>query len=177
MSICKVFFTFGLLILESNSMKTNYLLPNKYKTIGWILFSLGIISGIFFVAGGYESDLLIVKVLSIYDGLNTTVSGKLSFFNIEENSIVDELIIIITILGGLLVGFSREKVEDEFIYKLRKDSLVWAIILNYAILLFATVFIYDLAYFHVLVFNMFTPLVFFILRFNFLKLKSISNEE
>jgi len=158
-------------------MKTNYLLPNKYKTIGWILFSIGIISGIFFVANGYESNALTIKVLSIYDGINTTVNGKLSFFTIEENSIIGELIVILIVIGGLIVGFSREKVEDEFIYKLRKDSLVWAIIFNYAVLLFATIFIYDLAYFHVLVFNMFTPLVFFIFRFNFLKLKSQSHEE
>ncbi|GGK35304.1 hypothetical protein GCM10007962_32120 [Yeosuana aromativorans] len=158
-------------------MKTNYLLPNKYKTLGWVLFIVGIIAGIIFTIEGYETNLLTTKVLSIYDGLNISVDGKISFFNIQENSIVDELITIAIIIGGLIVGFSREKVEDEFIYKLRKDSLVWAIIVNYAILLFVTLFIYDLAYFHVLVFNMFTPLIFFIVRFNFLKLKSNSNEE
>ncbi|WP_339916469.1 hypothetical protein [Yeosuana marina] len=158
-------------------MKTNYLLPNKYKTLGWILFIVGIISGIIFAFGGYETNLLNTKVLSIYDGLNITVDGKLSIFNIQKNSIIDELITIAIIIGGLIVGFSKEKVEDEFIYKLRKDSLVWAIIVNYAVLLFITLFIYDLAYFHVLVFNMFTPLIFFIIRFNFLKLKSRSDEE
>ena len=158
-------------------MKTNYLLPHKYKTIGWILFCIGIISGIFFVANGYESNALTIKVLSIYDGLNTTVNGKLSFFTIEENSIIDELIIMFIVIGGLIVGFSREKLEDEFIYKLRKDSLVWAIIFNYIILLITTIFIYDLAYFNILIFNMFTPLVFFIIRFNFLKFKSQSHEE
>ncbi|MCF7561847.1 hypothetical protein L3X39_14470 [Sabulilitoribacter multivorans] len=158
-------------------MQSNYLLPNKYKTIGWLLLILGIIAGVIFIVNGYESNALTTKVLSVYNGLNVTVNGKPSFFNIEENSIVDELITITIIIGGLLVGFSKEKIEDEFIYKLRKDSLVWAIIFNYAVLLFATVFIYDLAYFHVLVFNMFTPLLFFIIRFNFLKLKSASHEE
>ena len=28
-------------------MKTNYLLPNKYKKFGWMLFLLGIIIGVF----------------------------------------------------------------------------------------------------------------------------------
>lgn len=158
-------------------MEINYLLPNKYKTLGWMLFIVGIIAGIIFIIKGYETNLLTTKVISVYDGLNISVDGKTSLFNIQESSIVDELITIAIIIGGLIVGFSREKVEDEFIYKLRKDSLVWAIIVNYAILLFVTLFIYDLAYFHVLVFNMFTPLIFFIVRFNYLKLKSKSNEE
>ena len=116
-------------------------------------------------------------MLTIYDGLNIKINGKSSFFTIQENSIVDELITISIIIGGLIVGFTKEKIEDEFIYKLRKDSLVWAIIFNYVVLLFATLLIYDLAYFDVLIFNMFTPLIFFIVRFNFLKIKSGSDEE
>ncbi len=48
---------------------------------------------------------------------------------------------------------------------------------NYSVLLIAILFVYDFAFFDVLVFNMFTPLIFFILRFNFLKLKSRSHEE
>ncbi|ULC58604.1 hypothetical protein MBM09_11810 [Flaviramulus sp. BrNp1-15] len=158
-------------------MKTNYLLPHKYKIFGWVLFIIGIISGIIFTFDGYESNFLTTKVLSIYDGLNISVNNKPSLFNIQENSIIDELITVLIIIGGLIVGFTKEKVEDEFIYKLRKDSLVWAIIANYIILLFVTLFIYELAYFHVLIFNMFTPLIFFIIRFNFLKLKSRSHEE
>jgi len=157
-------------------MKVNYLLPNKYKTIGWIIFLTGLISGLIFLASGYESDALTTKVFSIYNG-KAIIGNEQGIFKILENSIVDELIIITIIIGGLLVGFSKEKVEDEFIYKLRKDSLVWAIIFNYAILLFATIFIYDFAFFDVLVFNMFTPLVFFVLRFHFLKFKSVSHEE
>jgi hypothetical protein len=157
-------------------MKTNYLLPNKYKTIGWILFTLGIISGLFLVFNEYESDALTINVLSIYhDGILS--SNENGFFRIIENSILDELIAITIIVGGLIVGFTKEKVEDEFNYKLRKDSLVWAIIFNYFILILTILFVYDLTFFHVLVFNMFTPLVFFVFRFNFLKYKSQSHEE
>ena len=157
-------------------MQTNYLLPNKYKTIGWILFIVGIVSGLFLMFNEYETDALTINVLSIYhDGILS--SKEDGFFRIIENSILDELIVIAIIVGGLTVGFTKEKVEDEFIFKLRKDSLVWALIFNYAVLIFATVFVYDLVFFDVLVFNMFTPLVFFVFRFNFLKYKSQSHEE
>jgi hypothetical protein len=124
----------------------------------------------------YETDALTINVLSIYhDGILS--SKEDGFFRIIENSILDELIVIAIIVGGLTVGFTKEKVEDEFIFKLRKDSLVWALIFNYAVLIFTTVFVYDFVFFDVLVFNMFTPLVFFVFRFNFLKYKSQSHEE
>jgi hypothetical protein len=157
-------------------MKTNYLLPNKYKTLGWILFIAGIISGMLFYASDSESDALTVNVLTIYhDGILSSQDN--GFFKIIENSILDELITLTIIIGGLIVGFTKEKIEDEFIYKLRKDSMVWALIFNYVVLIFATIFVYDFAFFDVLVFNMFTPLVFFVFRFNFLKYKSQRNEE
>lgn len=152
-------------------MKSNYLLPNKYKTFGWILFVLGLISGITLYFFEYETDLLTTKVLSIYN--NDSIFGKTKgFFKIIENSILDELIALAIIIGGLIVVFSKEKVEDEFIYKLRTESLIWAVIFNYAILIFTILFIYELTFFNVIVFNMFTPIIFFVFRFNFLKLKS-----
>lgn len=156
-------------------MKTKYLLPNKYKIPGWILFAIGIFGGIFLVLTDYEADALTVKVFTIFS--EPFIFGEGGFLKIIENSILDELIALAIIFGGLLVGFSREKIEDEFIYKLRKDSLVWAILVNYIVLILAILFVYELSFFDVLVFNMFTPLIFFIVRFNFLKHKSASYEE
>lgn len=156
-------------------MKTNYLISNKYKPLGWVLFSIGIIGGLFIYLSEYEVDILSIKVFSIIGG--ESMFNQDDYFSIIENSILDELITIFIIIGGFLVGFSREKVEDEFIYKLRKDSLVWALIVNYSILLFATLFVYNFAFFDVLVFNMFTPLLFFIIRFNFLKRKLYTDEK
>ena len=157
-------------------MKTNYLLPNKYKIYGWILLIIGLILGIFVISSDYESEALTTNVFSIFND-DAIFSNDSGFFNIIKNSIIDELAALAIIFGGLVVGFSKEKIEDEFIYKLRKDSLVWGIIANYIILVFAIIFIYGFKFFDVLVFNMFTPLLFFILRFNFLKLKSGSDEE
>ncbi|WP_431136980.1 hypothetical protein [Psychroserpens mesophilus] len=152
-------------------MKTDYLISNKYKIPGWILLITGIIAGVFLIASGLESNLLQVKVFALYNG-DSLFSDNEGFFKIIENSIIDEIITLFIIIGGLLVGFSKEKVEDEFIYKLRKDSLVWAIVFNYMVLIIMTIFIYDFTFFNVMVYNMFTPLLFFIVRFNFLKSKA-----
>lgn len=157
-------------------MKINYLLPNKFKITGWVLFGIGLISGAFLFFGDFgNSALQLTEDIVINDG--DFIEGKSAFYNIVGNSLIDEIIALLIILGGLIVGFSKEKIEDEFIYKLRNDSLVWAVIFNYVILIMTVLFVYGLSFFHVLVFNMFTLLLFFIIRFNFLKFKSTSNEE
>lgn len=165
-------------------MKTNYLLPYKYKFLGWVLFSVGILTGIFVLASNYESNFFTIKVLSVYyepHGNITLGKGLISenspFLRITVNDILDELACLLIIVGGLIIGFTEEKIEDEFTYKLRKDSLVWAMIFNYSILLLAILFVYGMEFFHILVFNMFTPLIFFIVRFNYLKFKANSHEE
>lgn len=156
-------------------MKASYLLPNKYKKIGWVLFILGIIGGIFIYTTDFDAmEFLEVKVFAIYD---ESFFGKPSFFKILKNGIFDELVSVFIILGGFLVGFTKEKIEDEFIYKLRKDSLVWALVVNYTVLLIGILFIFDSTFLHVLFFNMFTPLLFFVIRFNVLKFKYLRHEE
>ena len=102
------------------------------------------------------------------------------FFSITENNILDEIIGLLLIIGALLIAFSKEKSEDEFISKIRLESLVWATYINFAILIFTIIFIYDMIFFWVLVFNMFTVLIFFIIRFNWALYKSknqIKDEE
>jgi len=69
-------------------------------------------------------------------------------------------------LSSLLVAFSKEESEDEYISKIRLESLVWAVYFNYAILLISSLFIFDFAFLWVMIFNMFTILLFFIIRFN-----------
>jgi hypothetical protein len=79
---------------------------------------------------------------------------------------------LLLIIGAILIAFSKEKFEDEFISKIRLESLVWAIYLNYAVLILAIIFIYDMTFFWVIVLNMFTLLFFFIFRFNWALIKS-----
>ena len=157
-------------------MNTNYLLPNELKPLGWILFTLGTFSGLLLLFKGYDYEPIKFKVLSLF---NNSILGNdsMSYFKIIETGVANELATIAIITGGLIIALSKEKVEDEFISKLRADSFIWAMITNYIVLLIATIFIYEMRFFTVLVFNMFTPIIFFIIRFNFLKFKSNSDEE
>lgn len=70
-------------------------------------------------------------------------------------------------MSGFCVAFSREKLEDEWVNRVRLESLQWSVYLNYALLLIALLVVYDEGFFYVMVYNMFTILIFFIIRFNF----------
>ena len=85
---------------------------------------------------------------------------------IITNNILNEILGISIIISGLLVAFSKEQNEDEFISRIRLESLVWATFLNYGHVLFALIFFYDFSFLTFMIINMFTILLFFIIRFN-----------
>ena len=150
-------------------MNTNYLFPNRYKKLGWLLFIPGIIIGMAFLI--YQSDINLFNIKAFALAEEALFSDN-SFFSISENNFLDDISSILIIIGALLIAFSKEKFEDEFISKIRLESLVWATYINYAILTLAIIFVKDMTFFWVLVFNMFTLLVFFLVRFNWALYKS-----
>jgi L-asparagine transporter-like permease len=115
-----------------------------------------------------------LKVPAIY---SIGLFEKGQFFTILTNNIADELICIFFIIGAIFVAFSKEKNEDEFISKIRLDSLVWATYINYAILVFCMLFFYEMTFLYVMIFNMFTILILFIIRFYYLVYKSKRQKE
>ncbi len=158
-------------------MKTNYLFSSNFKKIGWFLFVTGIILGLIYFIYQSEPTFLNVNVLTIAE---QSLFSKTSFFSITKTNLFDEIIGLFLIIGSIFIAFSKEKSEDEFISKIRLESLVWATYINYAILTLTIIFVYDLVFFWVLVFNMFTILIFFIIRFNWVLYKSkkqLQNEE
>ncbi|MCK5440865.1 MAG: hypothetical protein KAJ23_03130 [Maribacter sp.] len=158
-------------------MKVNYLFPNKYKKIGWLIFIPAAIIGLITLILEYEPDFLDFKVPAIFID---ELFGNKYLIGMVENNILNEVLGVLVIISSLLVAFSKEKSEDEYISKIRLESLVWAVYVNYGILLISFIFIFDLSFLWVMIFNMFTVLLFFIIRFNWqiskLK-KSASYEE
>jgi len=150
-------------------MKTNYLLPNRCKKIGWILFIPGIILGLLFLISQPEPSFLDLNVFQI---AGEEFFGDDVFFSLKGNNILNEIISLLIIVGAIFIAFSKEKSEDEFISKIRLESLVWAIYINYVILILSIIFVYGLSFLWVLMFNMFTILFFFIIRFNWALFKS-----
>jgi cell division protein FtsW (lipid II flippase) len=72
---------------------------------------------------------------------------------------------LLMVVGLILVAFSKEKIEDEQISRLRLDSLQWAIYLNYAILIVSLIATDKMGNHFILAIDTWVPLLFFIVRF------------
>lgn len=152
-------------------MKTHFLFPNRLKIIGWILFVPSFILFVLRILKVLPDDdngtsIMNVKTFAIYN--EGFIFNKTGYFQMITNNISDEIITISIIIGGLLIGFSKLKNEDEMISKIRYESLVWATYFNYAIFIFCTIFIFGMVYLNVLYFNIFTLLLFFMIRFHYM---------
>jgi sterol desaturase/sphingolipid hydroxylase (fatty acid hydroxylase superfamily) len=151
-------------------MTNQLLLPHRYKLLGWCLLIPATVIGLYLTFSDFEGGWLRTKVFSLFNDSFFTKSNK--NFSIVETDITNTLVGVVFIIGALLVGFTKEKREDEFIAGLRLSSLQWAVWVNYTVLLLAFLLVYGTAFINVMVYNMFTVLIIFIVRFNFLLYKS-----
>ncbi|MBP8115701.1 MAG: hypothetical protein KAY50_10110 [Chitinophagaceae bacterium] len=140
-------------------MKSTLLLPRKFKWIGLLLFIPSLALGIGAIFYDFHFSFLNMP----------TPAGKL---NPADYNYGDEVALTGIVIGLLMIAFAREKHEDEFISKLRLESLQWAVIINYVLLIIATWLIYSWDYLDVMLYNMFTVLAIFILRFHIILLKN-----
>ncbi|OFX83321.1 MAG: hypothetical protein A2W99_12075 [Bacteroidetes bacterium GWF2_33_16] len=149
-------------------MKTKFLFPNRFKRIGWILLIPAAILGFFILFFDFEFMFLDSKVFAIYSEMFALGGSNTKILSIDVNNITDEIVSILFLIGAIFVAFSKEKQEDEFIAKVRLESLVWATYINYAILIFCIMFFFSTGFLTVMILNMFTILIFFIIRFYYI---------
>jgi hypothetical protein len=146
-------------------MPSKLLLPNRFKIIGWCLLIPSTILGLIMTLASYEVPWLNARVFAMF---NDPFLGKGQSFVFITTNITNTVVGILFIIGALFAGFSKEKKEDEFIANLRLSSLLWAVWVNYILLLLAFAFIYGTSFFTVMMYNMFTVLIIFIVRFNYI---------
>ncbi|RYD95242.1 MAG: hypothetical protein EOP54_16135 [Sphingobacteriales bacterium] len=150
-------------------MKTQLLLPNYYKIIGLVLFLLSIALWIYVAVSGNDQLIPDTRFFTVVHG---DIAGKSNYFNIEQVNLTYTLMGVLFIAGSLLIAFAREKTEDEYIMKLRLSSFQWAVLVNYLLLLLSFLFVYGFDFISVMLYNMFTTIILFIARFNYLLLKN-----
>ena len=118
-------------------MKT-LLFPHSFQKWGWCIFAIGVIFGIYAMVADYGTSYL-----------------------------VNNIAIIGTVSGAILVTCSREKIEDEMVRQIRLNSLLVALYVNYAVLIICSLFIYGLDFLYVMMYNMFTILLIFMVVFRY----------
>ncbi|HSF45246.1 MAG TPA: hypothetical protein VLA58_04525 [Chitinophagaceae bacterium] len=147
-------------------MTTKLLLHHKYKRIGLLLLIPSLILGAFCRFGELE-----------FPWLNTPWRTGSGFLDGQIN-FTNELALTGVIASLLMIAFAREKQEDEYINAMRLESLQWAVLINYVLLIVATWLVHGFAYIDVMMYNMLTVLIIFIIRFNLVLRKNrIANPE
>lgn len=145
-------------------MKTP-LLPHRVKLPGLVLFIVSGISGLLQTISGYELPALKCTVFSLVD---SEFLGKTHYFSWHQTNITATLLGVLFIVGGMMAGFSKEKVEDEYTQNMRLSAMAWSVWINYSFLLLAFLLVYGLDFLSVMVYNIFTTLLFFNLRYYYL---------
>lgn len=148
-------------------MKKNYLFPHRFKAIGWVLVIVAVVGYLclpeefhFKVPALCLDALLDDDVeIGIFDDDN-----KIGIFHMATANCLSFAMPLLTI-GLLFVGFSKEKVEDEFVQYLREQSLIWATYVTAVLFIVATLLIYGLAYIYVPYLLFFVFLILFITKF------------
>lgn len=134
-------------------MKNNLLIPNKYKVFGWIIFLAFVLLHIFtnfiYPEIGEKLPLSFKK-----DGLNALYDSNMTLSGAG------------ILLGLIMICFTREKKEDEYISYLRLRSWQLSVLISYSILFIANLFIYGSWFLSFMVYNLLTVLLVFIATFN-----------
>ena len=125
-------------------MRKNYLFPTTFRKIGWCLFVPFAITSFICLFDGSNEDWLKVNALSLFD----------------------ELSMIGLTVSLLFIAFSKEKDEDECIANIRSNSLIWATITAYSLLIVCTMLIYDMQYLNFVFIDLFMILFLFIIKYN-----------
>ena len=116
-------------------MKTP-LFPHSFQRVGWIVFAIGVALGAYSILKGFDGSY-----------------------------VMNNITIISIIVGGLFATCSCEKIEDEMTQQLRLSSLLTALYINYAALIVCALLVYDMDFLNVMIYNMFTILLIFMVVF------------
>lgn len=134
-------------------MKNRFLIPAKFRAIGWFLFLLSFGLGIFTQLASYEIPGFQVYFIDRPGSANYNLTDELAFTG--------------SIVGLLMISFAKHINEDELISKIRLESWQWAVIINYAILLILDLTNYGLGFVFIMTYNVFTLLIVYIIPFNY----------
>ena len=142
-----------------------YLFSNKFKKISGVVFYLSILIGLFLLLTDRIQDIFVVNVFSIfsYEWFGSEPKG----FGWIENGLGDEVFTLLIIVSGIVNSFSKEKIEDELISRIRLESLSLSLFISFGLIIISTFLVYNLNYMYVLVSNLFLIILLFNLIFKF----------
>ncbi|RAI91557.1 hypothetical protein [Algoriphagus yeomjeoni] len=145
-------------------MLSKILLPHRFQKFGWILllpFAVLLFAATY---SGFEFSWLNISSAESQGGIS-------DFFDPDKENFSVEFAMIGVFLSLFLIAFSKEKEEDEYIQKLRLDSLLVACYTHTFILIIATLMLYGFGFLEFMGYNLFTIQLIFIGRFKWVLYK------
>jgi hypothetical protein len=146
-------------------MGNKYLLPHKYRNLGIILMLFGIIASILYLYFDFRFKIPVFALVSSF--------LKTKYLTIFSTNFSDELAIVLLISGLSLIAFSKEKNEDlmddatsKSLSVLRGNAMIKAVLLNTLVLFFSVLFFYGKVFIFVLIINMFSTLIMYIILYS-----------
>ena len=135
----------------------HFLLPHYCKNIGVISLITGMVFSILYLKFDFNYTTSVFAVISIY------LENR--FFIITKTNIIDEITLMLFVVGFALIVFSKEKNEAVYLNALREKALTKAVIVNTFLMLFSIFFIYGGGFLGILVFNAFSVFIFYLIFF------------
>lgn len=133
------------------------LLPYRLKIAGMVLAFAGAISAIIYIFFDYKFKIPVFAVYSSFLSTKYFTSFKTNFF--------DELTLLLLISGLALIVFTKEKNETEGLDSIRFKAFFRALIANTIFLLLSVIFVYGSGFIAILVVNIFSLFIFYLLFF------------
>ena len=161
-------------------MKSIYLFPNKLKIPALVIFTISLF-------------LIILQYQGIKTEINTTVfafesdtvifpTGSKIYFSLDKQDIYNEILDCSFFISGIILAFSKEKIEDEMITFIRLKSLVYTTYFIFTTLILGEIFIYGLPFLNIIMgvlyfFIILTNLFYYTKLFIYKKQFSYENED
>jgi hypothetical protein len=151
---------------DINSDKIKYLLPNKFRYFSFLFLFLGIVLFITRFYFGIKPEWLEFPVFAIHSKMLVT-----KYFAFFRNNMSEELVGIFFFIAAYLPVLTQEKIEKNSYFKLRMESFLLSIWVNFFFNLFGFLFIFGFCYLWFIIFNIYSiPIIYFcILRFRIFK--------
>jgi len=143
----------------------NFLLPYTWKFVGLLLTLCGIVMAGLYI---WLDVRIMLPVFAVYSSFLET-----KIFTSFRTNVADEITLLLLIAGLGLIVFSKEKSETQNLNLARTKAMVKASVANTIFLLFSILFVYGSGFIGVLVINLFSFQIFYLIFFYFLKRKAI----
>ncbi|MBQ9253146.1 MAG: LPXTG cell wall anchor domain-containing protein [Bacteroidales bacterium] len=161
-------------------MKRIILLPHRWQYVGLGLLSVGIILSIVGFVSNWELLNYEFKMPALINNAGIFGNNGILWFSTAETSIYTTILPLLIIAGSLLIGFSKEKEEDELISLTRQTSAEKTILLGFSLVAFCYLFVYGIIFLYIIFYLVqLLPLVYVIwFKISLFRIKKMnSNEE